>query len=92
MIDNAHKDKNGVHYDKNFSIKIFMTKMDGQITYKNVECKFFNPKKKKRKDQKKQQALTSDEEDAELEVSDESDEENHENVKQMFSDTQSKTT
>ena len=26
-----------------------MTKMDGQIEYKNVECKFFNPKKKKRK-------------------------------------------
>ena len=93
MIDNAHKDKNGIHYDKNFSIKVFMTKMEGQITYKNVECKFFNPKKKKRKDQKKQAALTSEDEDLEQEVSDDSEEEKVERqVKQSFSDTQSKTT
>ena len=50
MIDGAHKDKKNHQYDKNFSIKVFMTKMEGQIAMKNVECKFFNPKKKKRKD------------------------------------------
>ena len=50
MIDNAHKDtKHDLIYDKNFSLKIFMTKMDGQIGYKQQELKFFNPKKKKRK-------------------------------------------
>ena len=29
MIDNAHKDKKNAKYDKNFSIKIFMTKIEG---------------------------------------------------------------
>ncbi len=59
-MSDAHKDKKNNRYDKNFSIKIFMTKMEGQIGYKNVECKFFNPKKKKRKVQQKH--LTSDDE------------------------------
>ena len=90
MIDNAHKDKHGIQYDKNFSIKVFMTKMEGQIIYKNVECKFFNPKKKKRKNQKKQAAaLTSDDDDVEHDASNDSEEEKDENVKQAFSDNQS---
>jgi len=69
-IDNAHKDKKNLIFDKNFSLKVFMTKMDGQIGYKNVECKFFNPKKKKLK-AKQKQAMTSEEESMEIESSDE---------------------
>ena len=47
-----------------------MTKVDGQIAYKNVECKFFNPKKKKLK-AKQKQAMTSEEDSFEIETDEE---------------------
>ena len=43
MIDGAHKDKKSIQYDKNFSIKVYMTTIENSRigTWKNVQMKEF---------------------------------------------------